>query len=267
MVSRNQIRRAGERLRKAGTPSEDDRRIYNEYRDTFAEPLRDVAGAIQGLADGAPVQSRLKRFETVVKKLRRGTSDLSRLEDIAGCRVVPPMREQRQVLDRIRSGWEVVRERDYRRSASDGYRALHIVVRAQGRPVEVQVRTELENLWADVSEALAERLDPELKYGGGPPDVRGLLDSMSSFCEQVDTLEAARCGLVPIQRGAWGNGAPHPGPAIELARLMLRAIAAIDRDVPSGRLAADIGDDQRRALSEALAAYNEPSWRWGAADT
>ncbi len=261
MVSRSQVRRAGERLRRAGAATEADRQIYSEYRDTFAEPLREVAEAIQELAEGAPVQSRLKRFETVVKKLRRGTSDLSRLEDIAGCRVVPPMREQRQVLDRIRSGWEVVRERDYRRSASDGYRALHIVVRAQGRPVEVQLRTELEDLWANVSEALAERLDPELKYGGGPPDVRGLLDSMSSFCEQVDTLEAARCGLVPIQRGPWGNGAPHPGPAIELARLMLHAIAAIDRDVPSGRLAADIGDDQRRALSEALAAYNEPSWR------
>ncbi len=267
MVNRNQIRRAGERLREAGAPSEDDRRIYNEYRDTFAEPLREVTEAMQGLADGAPVQSRLKRFETVVKKLRRGTSDLSRLEDIAGCRVVPTMREQHQVLDRIRSGWEMVRERDYRTSPRDGYRAIHIVVRAQGRPVEVQVRTELEDLWANVSEALAERLDPEIKYGGGPTGIRQLLGGMSSFCEKVDDLESAHCGLVAIQAGAWGNSAPHPGPAIELARLMLRAIAAIERDVPSGRLAAGIGDDERRALTEALAAYDEPSWRWGEADT
>ena len=177
------------------------------------------------------------------------------------------MREQRQVLDRIRSGWEIVRDRDYRRSARDGYRAIHIVVQAQGRPVEVQVRTELEDLWANVSEALAERLDPEIKYGGGPTEIRQLLGSMSTFCDQVDTLEAAHCGLVAIQAGAWGNGAPHPGPAIELARLMLHAIAAIDRDVPSGRLAVGIGNDERRALREALATYNEPSWRWGEADT
>ena len=258
MVSRSQVRRAGERLRKAGVPGEDDRRIYNEYRDTFAAPLREVAEAIQELAEGAPVQSRLKRFETVVKKLRRGTSDLSRLEDIAGCRVVlPTLHEQRQVFDRLRPRWEVMRDRDYQVRPRDGYRALHIVVRARGWPVEVQLRTELEDLWANVSEALAERLDPELKYGGGPPDVRQLLGNMSSYCEQVDTLEAARRGLVEIGRGELTNDLPHTGPAIELARLMLRAIAAIDRDVPSGRLVVDIGHDQRRALDEAFAAFND----------
>ena len=180
MVSRSQVRRAGERLRRDEPPTEADRQIYADYRDTFAEPLREVAETIGSFADGAPVQSRLKRFETVVEKLRRSTSDLSRLEDIAGCRVVlPTMIEQQQVLDRIREAWEVMRERDYQTAPRDGYRALHIVVRAQGRAVEVQVRTELEDLWSNASEALAKRLDPEIKYGGGPPEVRNLLDSAS----------------------------------------------------------------------------------------
>ena len=174
MVSRSQVRRAGERLRRDEPPAEADRQIYADYRDTFAEPLREVAQAIGSFADGAPVQSRLKRFETVVEKLRRSTSDLSRLEDIAGCRVVlPTMVEQRQVLDRIRGAWEVMRERDYQTTPRDGYRAIHIVVRAQGRPVEVQVRTlRLEDLWANASEALANNLDPEIKYGGGPSAAR-----------------------------------------------------------------------------------------------
>ena len=242
MVSRNQIRRAGERLRKARVPSEDDRRIYNQFRDTFIEPLREVSEGIRDLADGAPVQSRLKRFETVVAKLQRGTSDLSRLEDIAGCRVVlPSMREQRHVVDRIRLRWNIARERDYQTSPRDGYRALHVVVLSRGQPVEVQVRTELEDLWANASEALAERMDPEIKYGGGPPDVRKLLDAMSDFGGRVDTR------LSDLQ------------PAIELARSLLGAIATIDRDVTSGRLAVDIDHSQRRALDGAFAAFSDAS--------
>ena len=158
----------GERLRRDEPPAEADRQIYSDYRDTFAEPLREVAETIGSFADGAPVQSRLKRFETTVEKLRRSTSDLSRLEDIAGCRVVlPTMVEQRQVLYRIRGAWEVMRERDYQTTPRDGYRALHIVVSVQGRPVEVQVRTLWEDMWANASEALANNLDPEIKYGGG----------------------------------------------------------------------------------------------------
>ena len=132
MPSRSQIRRAGERLRRNEPPSEADRQIYSGYRDTFAEPLREVAETIGSFADGAPVQSRLKRFETVVEKLRRRTNDLSRLEDIAGCRVIlPTMVEQHQTRNRIRESWDIVRERDYQTTPRDGYRALHIVVRAK----------------------------------------------------------------------------------------------------------------------------------------
>ena len=112
MLTRSQINRAGRRLRKAETPDEADRQIYDEFRATFAEPLAEVVEALRGLAGGAPVTYRLKRFETTVEKLRRLTSDLARLEDIAGCRVVvPTMREQRELLARIQQELDVVRER------------------------------------------------------------------------------------------------------------------------------------------------------------
>lgn len=125
MVSRSQVRRAGERLRRDETPSDADRRIYADYRDTFEEPLHEVGETIRRFVADAPTQSRLKRFETVVEKLRRGTSDLSRLEDIAGCRVIlPTMVEQHQTRSRIREAWDVVRERDYQTTPRAGYRAL-----------------------------------------------------------------------------------------------------------------------------------------------
>ncbi len=257
-MSRSQVRRAGARLRQAGAPSEDDQRIYDAYRDTFAEPLREVSEAIREMAGGVPVQSRLKRFETVVEKLRRGTSDLSRLEDIAGCRVVlPTMREQHQLLDRIRERWAVMRERDHQASPRDGYRARHIVVRAQDRPVEVQVRTELEDLWANASEKLATALDPAIKYGGGPPEVRGMLDASSRYCGGMDTLRAARGDLLADGLDDLARRLPDLQPAIELARSLIANLAAIESVVRSGQPTPEAGPEGRRAAGEAGAPGDE----------
>ena len=190
MPSRNLIDRAGSRLRRAETPDEADRLIYDEWRAEFDAPLREVVEAVRRLAPNAPVTHRLKRFETIVGKLRRMNSRLSGIEDIAGCRVVlPTVREQREVLERIRAELEVVHERDYQsRPRDSGYRALHVVVRAQGRPVEVQVRTMLEDRWANASEALAESIDPDIKNGGGPLEVREMLVEISHIYAEMDSL-------------------------------------------------------------------------------
>ena len=258
MVSRSQVRRAGERLRRDEPPTEADRQIYSAYRDTFAESLREVAETIGSFADGAPVQSRLKRFETVVEKLRRSTSDLSRLEDIAGCRVVlPTMIEQQQVLDRIREAWEVMRERDYQTTPRDGYRALHIVVRAEGRAVEVQLRTELEDLWSNASESLANRLDPDIKYGSGPADVRIILDSMSAMCEAIDTAEAIPRAFVAAGARELADRASLPAGLKDATKQLFRAAANIDRDVESGVLVMSVEDNEWWLLLDALAARRD----------
>ncbi len=183
-------------MRQAQTPSEADRQIYDEFRATFGQPLGEVVAALRGLAGGAPVTYRLKRFETTVEKLRRLTSDLSRIEDIAGCRVVlPTMREQHELLGLIRRDLEIVRERDYQAEPRGGYRALHVVIRSQGKAVEVQLRTELEEQWANAVERLGERLDPEIKYGGGPPGINQLLGAVSTFFGNFDKTEERINGL------------------------------------------------------------------------
>ena len=82
MLTRSQINRAGRRLRKAETPDEADRQIYDEFRATFAEPLGEVVEALRGVAGGAPVTYRLKRFETTVEA--QGLKALAeRLEAVA----------------------------------------------------------------------------------------------------------------------------------------------------------------------------------------
>lgn len=193
MPTKSQIDRAGERLRKAETPSEADREVYNEYRAAFAEPLGEVVVALRELADGAPVTSRLKRFETTIEKLRRHKSRLSSIEDIAGCRVVlPTMRHQHELLDRIRRELDVVRERDYQANPRGGYRALHAVVRAGGPLVEVQLRTDLEDQWANTVEKLAGKLDPEIKYDDGPPGLHRRLEIISKIISELDEIKAIR---------------------------------------------------------------------------
>jgi len=251
MVTRSQVRRAGERLRKHKTASVADRQIYSDYRDTFADPLREVAEKIGSFAEDAPVQSRLKRFETVVEKLRRSTSDLSRLEDIAGCRVVlPTITEQQRVLDSIRRAWELVRERDYQTSPRDGYRARHIVVRAQGRPVEVQVRTLWEDMWANASEALANSIDPEIKYGGGPPGARRVLDDASVLCAGLDAAA--------VSRHTGGRDSPDLGRALtELltaaaAAIQLRALASIPSDTLPAEFELALSDAEDRIVRDAV---------------
>ena len=75
------------------------------------------------------------------------------LTDVAGLRVVVPTLAalDRVVADR-RAAWEgrIIKHRDYAGEdhRGDGYRSVHFVVAAAGRPVEVQLRTTRMHRWA-----------------------------------------------------------------------------------------------------------------------
>lgn len=64
--------------------------------------------------------------------------------------------------------------------ATHGYKAVHFVVYHSGLPVEVQLRTILQHAWAELSEKLADVLDPTVKYGGGPENIRIALARLST---------------------------------------------------------------------------------------
>ena len=59
--------------------------------------------------------------------------------------------------------------KDRRDAPSHGYRAVHVIVYPDGLPVEVQVRTELQDAWAQAAETLGDRWGRGLRYGS-PPD-------------------------------------------------------------------------------------------------
>jgi len=78
---------------------------------------------------------------------------------------------------------------DRRDIPSHGYRAVHIIAVISGKPVEVQVRTSLQHLWAEVSEKSSDVLDPTIKYGGGTDSWRSILTGLSELVASYEEME------------------------------------------------------------------------------
>jgi ppGpp synthetase/RelA/SpoT-type nucleotidyltranferase len=110
---------------------------------------------------------------TLVDKLRRErTMALTTVQDIAGVRVVlrPDRREQDAVVARLSSRFPSARVTDRRATPSHGYRAVHLVVDSGGCLVEIQVRTLLQDVWAQLVERIADRWGRGIRYGQEPED-------------------------------------------------------------------------------------------------
>ena len=166
-------------MRSGVTP--DDRVLINEYRESFLETLLAVNFDLGRLRIGKSDGGRLKRPESIVAKLERDSRiRLSRMQDIAGCRLVANGKaEQDAIYARLQTDFDIYRAYDTRETPHSGYRAVHVVVRRGDKFVEVQVRTESQREWARLSEE-ATALDPAVKYGGGSPLIRQALDELSA---------------------------------------------------------------------------------------
>lgn len=134
-----------------------------------------------------------KSTPSIVEKLRRESLRLSQMQDIAGCRVVmADSRLQAQFTEAARGAFRNGSVIDRLIHSSHGYRAIHIVV-LEDCAVEVQVRTTLQHLWAQVSELASDVIDPAIEYGGGPSEWKARLlvasQEISTFEDREDSLE------------------------------------------------------------------------------
>lgn len=193
-LSRSALDRLGNRLRDADRPADEDREMYHAYRASFADALEEQQDRYRSLlpyrmGEGA----RLKTLESTVAKLRRGTFRLSKLQDIAGVRyVVRHLLDQERAIEVIAANSPDVRRVDYRDQPQNGYRAVHLIVGStSGRPVEVQLRTNAQDLWANSCEGLATAIDSAVKYGGGPAFVQEALATASGLWRAWDIRRMA----------------------------------------------------------------------------
>jgi len=195
-LSKTQIDRLGDRLRE-GTPSESDLRLLDEYRRSFGEAYETVVRTIREELQLEPTGRPAKSTSSLIEKLHRESIRLSQVQDIAGCRLlVANIVEQEQVVTSLCAAFPGASVVDRRAKPSYGYRAVHVVAQITGKLVEIQVRTPLQHLWAELSEKLSDVVDPTIKYGGDSNLIRRVL---ARFSENVANLEDLEKRISHIQ--------------------------------------------------------------------
>ncbi len=127
------------------------------------------------------------------------------MQDIAGCRaVVNDIEEQDRIVAAIATAFAGISMTDRRVKPSHGYRAVHLIVREQGKAIEVQIRTAMQHLWAELCEKCADMFDPSVKYGGGPGPLQTNLQRVAELIHAIEDDEAslARAGATDSKLAA-----------------------------------------------------------------
>ncbi len=188
-LTKTQVDRLGDRLRK-GNITEADLRLLDQYRRSFTEAYEVVVDAIRNELGLEPTGRPAKSTTSISDKLRRESIRLTQIQDIAGCRlIVTDIANQESVIQSLTSLFEHTAISDRREKPSHGYRAVHVIVNSQGKLIEIQVRTELQHLWAEVSEKGSDIIDPAIKYGGGDEDFQRMLTIASTVATHLEFLE------------------------------------------------------------------------------
>lgn len=184
-------------------------RVARAWREAHLEPMRrvrlSVAGRVRSVARGGISAGRLKRFQSIRRKLKSGRVSLYQMQDIAGARaIVPSMKHVERVTEAYLEESERFRfigQNDYISSPKpDGYRSHHVVVRVEGYPeltcgnritAEIQVRTQLQHSWATAVEAVGLVRGENLKAGEGDPLWRRFFELVSA---EFADLEGCQVG-------------------------------------------------------------------------
>ena len=204
-LSKTQIDKLGERL-KEGSASQDDLRMLDDYRDSFSDVLMPVLEVLR--RHGFEPTSRIaKTTQSIVGKLQREkTLRLSRMQDIAGCRViVHDITEQDQFVATLQRDFPDSNVIDRRQKPSHNYRAVHVIAKISGKLVEIQIRTPLQHLWAKVSEQLSDVIDREIKYGGGSESWQATL---TNAAQAINMYEICQKEL-PVKKQSLQEDSPQ----------------------------------------------------------
>jgi len=196
-ISKTKIDHLGDRLRK-GNITDDDLRFLDEYRRSFADSYEHIVHTIRQQLALEPTGRPAKSTTSIREKLRRESIRLTQIQDISGCRlVVSEIAAQERVVASLAQMFSESTVSDRRQKPSNGYRAIHIIVSVNRRAVEIQVRTALQHVWAELSEKLSDLIDPAVKYGGGDPQVKELLSEASLTIAQQERNESR---ILDLQR-------------------------------------------------------------------
>jgi ppGpp synthetase/RelA/SpoT-type nucleotidyltranferase len=188
VASAKQIQKLGKRLRD-GRYSPDDLHALDDYRNEFDDLLLGTSAVLNAHMRSAQIpcviSGRLKRGKSIIRKLQRPANhamSLALMADLAGIRVIiTDLDCQDRVASTLRGSLACERVIDYRETGQP-YRAVHVIAHQDGRPIEIQVRTLAQQLWANESESFGE----SVKEGGGEHGVRDYLEKLCAACRCLD---------------------------------------------------------------------------------
>lgn len=214
-MSRTAVDKLGKRLAATDTAADEDLDMLLELLSAYQEALDVTQARLRAL--GYQPTSRTKTTGVLIDKLRREHSGLKSVQDIAGTRIICEDRDEQDeiVAEVVRAFADGAREpkvKDRRVEPTHGYRAVHVVVTVLDLPVEIQIRTERQDRWAQIVESMGDRWGRQIRYGQPPPDperpitpgsdiARGeLWESVQALADLTDALEEWQQAVSEVDR-------------------------------------------------------------------
>lgn len=193
VITTSQLDRLGERLRKDDAPPPSLLAELQRFRATHVAPLQAVVGKLQAL--GLEPTSRIKTVNTIIEKLRREKTRLSKMQDIGGVRIVVSgsIADQTQIAEEVIGLFPGAKLIDRRVQPNHGYRALHIIAPIDSVFIEVQLRTSLQDAWAQAMEKVSDLFGRGLRYGEQPTSPRSgpLVEALGELSDTIARFEEA----------------------------------------------------------------------------
>lgn len=213
--SKNQYDKAGQCLAKYDPLDRDIFRyiesidIINNWRASHQYPLNTFQMTLRRksrqISSAALVSQRLKRLESIDRKLKSGSMELTQMQDIGGCRSVLPsvsdVRSIRELYMKSEFLHSLKNEKDYiMQPKPDGYRSLHLIYRYKGEgrteiynglQIEIQLRTQMQHAWATAVEAVSVFTKQALKWKGGTPEWQEFFRLVSKGIAIIENCDPA----------------------------------------------------------------------------
>jgi len=190
-------------LRKAMIDGQDaiDGLSYEDVSDWYMQVIGHIVNAIYEIDTtslGIPdlrISSRVKTVGTLHDKLIRTPGmQIPNIHDIMGVRIACDMTltEQDKLVSLLADSLPVHQILDIRISPHSGYRAVHVILKlSNGVFAEVQVRTLLQDLWANCYELAGDIFGRAIRYGGKPErDDMGLVKQLREISDVLARIES-----------------------------------------------------------------------------
>ncbi len=179
--------------------------VLSNWRDVHARPLDTFAkilkARVQKISHEAIIAQRLKRTPSILLKLsNHKTMRLSAMQDIGGLRAILDTTEEVYKLltlyKKSKSKHSMFSLDDYIEDPKkDGYRSIHLVYKLKRNPslfLEIQLRSQLQHIWATSVEVFGTLKNSSFKSGHGSQkwlEFFALLSSVFAIKENQPVLK------------------------------------------------------------------------------